>query len=126
MMTPPLSIWARPRLAVQVPVSGAWPLVVGDVGAMGSTVMAATAPGVRTRYPYISSVCTDVRLKRIRRGPLAASAAGAREPLTNQRSGTNATHAAEGFGQPTRAVLEPLAPVLAFRQCVPQCLSTSS
>src|SRR5260370_23121446 len=75
MMTPPLSIWARPRLAVHVPVSGAWPLVVGDVGAMGSTVMAATAPGVRTSYPYISSVCTDVRLKRIRHVSHEASAA---------------------------------------------------
>src|SRR6266852_424300 len=61
MMTPPLSIWARPRLAVQVPVSGAWPLEVGDVGAMGSTVITAAAPGVRTGYPYIPSVCTDVR-----------------------------------------------------------------
>src|SRR5260221_12762937 len=69
MMTPPLSIWARPRLAVQVPVSGEWPLVVGDVGAMGSTVMAAAAPGVRANYPYISRVCTDVRLKRIRHRP---------------------------------------------------------
>src|SRR5207247_4312048 len=39
MMTPPLSIWARPRLAVQVPVSGEWPLVVGLDGAMGSTDM---------------------------------------------------------------------------------------
>src|SRR5579859_4200608 len=46
IMTPPLSIWARPRLAVQVPVSGAWPLVVGEVGAMGSAVMTAAAPGV--------------------------------------------------------------------------------
>src|ERR1051326_6434454 len=34
MMTPPLSIWARPRLAVQVPVSGAWPLVAGAVAVM--------------------------------------------------------------------------------------------
>src|SRR5260221_8468450 len=85
MMTPPLSIWARPRLAVQVPVSGEWPLVVGDVGAMGSTVMAAAAPGVRTNYPYISSVCTDVRLKRIRHGPRAASTAPARETSTTER-----------------------------------------
>src|SRR5258707_1279452 len=75
MMTPPLSIWARPRLAVQVPVSGEWPLVVGEVGAMGSTVMAAAAPGVRTNYPYISSVCTDVRLKRIRHWPAQTSTA---------------------------------------------------
>src|SRR3978361_977932 len=45
IMTPPLSIWARPRLAVQVPVSGVeWPLVVGVLGAMGSTVISGQDP----------------------------------------------------------------------------------
>src|SRR5262252_9372795 len=56
MMTPPLSIWASPRLAVQVPVSGECPLLVGADGAIGSTVMAwrSSIRGVRPRYPYIS------------------------------------------------------------------------
>src|SRR5579864_6956598 len=61
MMTPPLSIWARPRLAVQVPVSGAWPLVVGAEGVMGSTVMMleSSLPGDTRTFGGVMYGCTD-------------------------------------------------------------------
>src|SRR5205823_13271721 len=62
MITPPLSICARPRLAVQVPVSGEWPLLVGVLGAIGSTVMAG-APRVYGLDPRtFQGECTGVRV----------------------------------------------------------------
>src|SRR5713101_537676 len=118
MMTPPLSIWARPRLAVQVPVSGAWPLEVGDVGAMGSTVMTTEAPGVWTGYPYIPSVCTDVRqsvsgtggMRLVPRAPTSSRPTSgavpvprAVEPSADEPCRTSAAHRV-AFGQMGRAV----------------------
>src|SRR5579864_309582 len=110
MMTPPLSICARPRLAVQVPVSGAWPLVVGADGEMGSTDMTGSAPRevVWPTYPYISwcyvrvygYLCSQSLARRPRGLPrpiqvqLARCAAGGSHRLFQRRFGRHAARRA--------------------------------
>ena len=76
MMTPPLSIWARPRLAVQVPVSGEWPLVVGAEGHRfdGHAAASSSMYGRDTRT--ICSECTGVRASITERAAVVASLAG--------------------------------------------------